>query len=234
MPGHCLILYHIDKLEPKKDILKTEDRRPRGSHNPNSTVSTEIKFTRKREGKYQKAYLTHRAPLSLTALWRGQPVNDLITVEQFPAYYKHNHKQHVFFIEAKRETARAAVRRLNRECAKEFRVTPLDLDLKAIFNSAKAPVVGAWCGNPKGKYVRSRGAFGEDLTKGELERMLADGKLSSIGMRYPLKDCGVIRANFSRHGSVLIFNEPNIRTRLRLVEHLLKLSYPQGLPDGGI
>lgn len=221
MKNQTFVLQSIDRL-PKKGTFKTPDERPAGSRDwQTDPAYTRIKMAaRSATEGYDVATVIHRVGLKLQGLWHGDQVKEIVVQKRFTGYY--SHRKGLFIGQAEKITVSGAVKRLNKELAKDFALNAIELDFDGITPVA-TNIIGVWFERKRNnKNVRRESAYGDQLDQTEeYEQMSRQGALTSLAAVIPFKGTD-IRARISKSGSVSFLGQYPLKTSLRFLEYLSK------------
>lgn len=215
-----MVLFRIARPN-EKTLFESKEHVPRGCRERDTKPAfTKLELTKKKiAGSYFEAEITHREGVAIEGFWHGQRIHEVVSVSLLAAYY--NLARKVFIVEAPHSLASAAVRRLNKDCGENIRLTPVRIDFNAILRGTKGLAVrGAWTSSPK-EPIRSRAAFsGDDLQKqADFKRMCKSGELSNMSVSYPFKKKD-LRVNVSRSCAAFFLEPVDLDLRLQFMEHL--------------
>src|SRR5262245_25316464 len=165
MAKRSMVLFRVVRSNEKM-VFQSKEHVPRGcSDRDTEPAFTKLKLTAKKiAGRYFEAKITHREGVPIEGYWHDERIHEVVSVSILPAYY--NLSREVFIVEAPHSLASAAIRRLNKDCGKDIRLTPVRIDFNALLRANRDVTVrGAWTSSPKAT-IRSRAAFsGADLKK---------------------------------------------------------------------
>lgn len=221
MSKQSMALFRITRLNKKKTRFESRDHVPRGCREHDTQPAfTKLDLTnRKFGGAYFEAEITHREGMAMEGFWHGQRIHELVSESLLASYY--NLDRNVLIIEAPHALASAAVRRLDKDCREDIRLTPVRIDFNEVLSkTSDLTVLGAWTSSPK-ETIRSRAVFsGVDLQKqNDFKLMRKSGELSNISVSYPFGK-EVLRVNVSRWCAAFFLEPVALEQRLKFMEHL--------------
>ncbi len=220
MAKRSMVLFRVNRHN-EKTSFESKEHVPRGCRERDTKPAfTKLKLTGKKiAGSYYEAVITHLEGVPFEGYWHGERIHEVVSVSVVAAYYNFTRK--VFIVEAPYSLASAAVRRLNKDCGKDIRLTPVRIDFDAVLRAKKDMAVrGAWTFSPK-ETIRSRAAFsGADLKKqADFKHMCKSGELSNMSVSYPFNDSD-LRVSLSRWCAVFFLEPVDLDLRLEFIEHL--------------
>jgi hypothetical protein len=220
MAQRSMVLFRVARSNQNM-LFESKEHVPRGCRERDTEPAfTKLKLTAKKiAGNYYEARITHREGVPIEGYWHGERIHEVVSVSVLAAYY--NLARKVFIVEAPYSLASAAIRRLNKDCGKDIRLTPVRIDFNALLRAKEDVVVrGAWTSSPKDA-IRSRAAFsGSDLKKQtEFKHMCKSGELSSMSVNYPFKK-NDLRVSLSRSCAAFFLEPVDLDLRLEFMEHL--------------
>ncbi len=221
MPSGTFVPFEVVRFPSNRKTLKTEERRPRGSDDPQADpVYTQLAFsTHKVAGNFEQAILTHRKGVYVEGFWHGTPITHIVEQKKFDAYFDVNQK--ILITRARKETALSAVEALNDEFKDIFQLRTIGLDFAQIIPRA-VNVIGSWFKGMQFTNVRTEAAFGSGINNDpEFKRMAALGRHSNLVVVMHFGS-DMFKVNLSKEGSVYFMDEHPLQTCLSFVMHLRK------------
>ncbi len=232
MPSGTFVPFEIAHFPEQRKPLKTAERRPRGSDDPQADpVYTELRFTRgDKLGDFEVARITHRKGIRVEGFWHGTQITELVQQKVFDAYFALD--RNILVAHTAKEIALSAADTLTHEFHSILELRAISLDFSQIIPHA-VNVIGSWFKGMKFANIRTEAAFGSGVDKDP--EFLRLGGLGSHSNLIVLMHLGAdtYKVNISKDGSTYFMDGHPIADCLNFVMHLLKYRITPHPPKAG-